>query len=144
MAIKLKIEVDDQGNVVIEDLADNVKKAGNAVDTAGKKMENRWNKADTALKRMGHTGQRVMSNMAKWAKRFLVAGVAAGFAAVTASITKAITTSAKFETMQLRLQQVIGSVKKAAQVFKDLVTFSARSEERRVGKECRSRWSPYH
>ena len=24
--------------------------------------------------------------------------------------------------------------------FKDIV----RSEERRVGKECRSRWSPYH
>ena len=23
-------------------------------------------------------------------------------------------------------------------------TFYARSEERRVGKECRSRWSPYH
>src|SRR3712207_8321828 len=23
-------------------------------------------------------------------------------------------------------------------------TFSDRSEERRVGKECRSRWSPYH
>src|SRR2546426_7537082 len=22
--------------------------------------------------------------------------------------------------------------------------FDARSEERRVGKECRSRWSPYH
>ena len=22
--------------------------------------------------------------------------------------------------------------------------FKARSEERRVGKECRSRWSPYH
>ena len=22
--------------------------------------------------------------------------------------------------------------------------FSERSEERRVGKECRSRWSPYH
>ena len=22
--------------------------------------------------------------------------------------------------------------------------FPARSEERRVGKECRSRWSPYH
>ena len=22
--------------------------------------------------------------------------------------------------------------------------FVARSEERRVGKECRSRWSPYH
>ena len=25
-----------------------------------------------------------------------------------------------------------------------LVTTELRSEERRVGKECRSRWSPYH
>ena len=24
------------------------------------------------------------------------------------------------------------------------ITDSSRSEERRVGKECRSRWSPYH
>src|SRR3712207_9341312 len=24
------------------------------------------------------------------------------------------------------------------------IILSARSEERRVGKECRSRWSPYH
>ena len=24
------------------------------------------------------------------------------------------------------------------------VAVAARSEERRVGKECRSRWSPYH
>ena len=24
------------------------------------------------------------------------------------------------------------------------ITHSTRSEERRVGKECRSRWSPYH
>src|SRR5256886_3911766 len=26
----------------------------------------------------------------------------------------------------------------------DIVAQSLRSEERRVGKECRSRWSPYH
>ena len=25
-----------------------------------------------------------------------------------------------------------------------LLLFDGRSEERRVGKECRSRWSPYH
>ena len=25
-----------------------------------------------------------------------------------------------------------------------VVRFQGRSEERRVGKECRSRWSPYH
>ena len=27
---------------------------------------------------------------------------------------------------------------------RERATFSSRSEERRVGKECRSRWSPYH
>ena len=27
---------------------------------------------------------------------------------------------------------------------KDRLLMSDRSEERRVGKECRSRWSPYH
>jgi len=26
----------------------------------------------------------------------------------------------------------------------DKIYFKLRSEERRVGKECRSRWSPYH
>ena len=30
-------------------------------------------------------------------------------------------------------------------IFKDITTLlKDRSEERRVGKECRSRWSPYH
>src|SRR3712207_6905847 len=29
-------------------------------------------------------------------------------------------------------------------ILVDSVRVSARSEERRVGKECRSRWSPYH
>ena len=29
-------------------------------------------------------------------------------------------------------------------VFKSRDWHPARSEERRVGKECRSRWSPYH
>ena len=28
--------------------------------------------------------------------------------------------------------------------YGDMVIMSIRSEERRVGKECRSRWSPYH
>src|SRR2546425_13056036 len=31
-----------------------------------------------------------------------------------------------------------------AQEVLDLVVQFRRSEERRVGKECRSRWSPYH
>ena len=32
---------------------------------------------------------------------------------------------------------------KLSEEMQDEVT-SSRSEERRVGKECRSRWSPYH
>ena len=28
--------------------------------------------------------------------------------------------------------------------FSDIACLVGRSEERRVGKECRSRWSPYH
>ena len=28
--------------------------------------------------------------------------------------------------------------------FKSFANKMLRSEERRVGKECRSRWSPYH
>ena len=35
--------------------------------------------------------------------------------------------------------QSIGILKKLEGILKE-----ARSEERRVGKECRSRWSPYH
>src|SRR2546422_11237386 len=31
-----------------------------------------------------------------------------------------------------------------AAVLYAAVNFAGRSEERRVGKECRSRWSPYH
>ena len=29
-------------------------------------------------------------------------------------------------------------------IRKEVIGFANRSEERRVGKECRSRWSPYH
>ena len=36
------------------------------------------------------------------------------------------------------LSAVVGSIVATAEIPKK------RSEERRVGKECRSRWSPYH
>ena len=32
----------------------------------------------------------------------------------------------------------------AGKCLAGLISGSIRSEERRVGKECRSRWSPYH
>src|SRR2546430_15641519 len=37
-----------------------------------------------------------------------------------------------------------GRIVNAVARHRDSVPFTLRSEERRVGKECRSRWSPYH
>jgi len=39
---------------------------------------------------------------------------------------------------------VSGSAALPPSVFRDVAELAGRSEERRVGKECRSRWSPYH
>src|SRR3989475_3573368 len=36
------------------------------------------------------------------------------------------------------------SVRRAVSNVEETITPEIRSEERRVGKECRSRWSPYH
>ena len=37
-----------------------------------------------------------------------------------------------------------GGVKKTGSLRQIKLVRNGRSEERRVGKECRSRWSPYH
>ena len=45
----------------------------------------------------------------------------------------AILNESKFDAVTLKLTVMFWAA-----------ALSARSEERRVGKECRSRWSPYH
>src|SRR2546422_6533895 len=40
--------------------------------------------------------------------------------------------------------EVDGAEQRLQGVGEDARLVAARSEERRVGKECRSRWSPYH
>ena len=57
------------------------------------------------------------------------------------------TESEKGTILELRVAQsdmgkVIGKQGRIAKAIRSVV--KARSEERRVGKECRSRWSPYH
>ena len=49
------------------------------------------------------------------------------------------------------LKQVVGNREERRKVpsarylrENDVAVVKQRSEERRVGKECRSRWSPYH
>src|SRR3989454_9287307 len=52
------------------------------------------------------------------------------------------------ETIARQIQDYLLELEQIGCVFKGfehgLVDFYGRSEERRVGKECRSRWSPYH
>src|SRR3989454_11115944 len=50
---------------------------------------------------------------------------------------------AQAETIRLKLLKIAAQVRVTTRRI--WVCYSgARSEERRVGKECRSRWSPYH
>ena len=61
------------------------------------------------------------------------------------SILKRITSGVKL--IQLDEGSVVASIAKIREDMKDDEETSdeqSRSEERRVGKECRSRWSPYH
>src|SRR3989441_8629821 len=44
----------------------------------------------------------------------------------------------------LRNERVPGKAMLVGNVMIDTLVANLRSEERRVGKECRSRWSPYH
>ena len=40
--------------------------------------------------------------------------------------------------------QLVARRVRECNVYCEIYSYKTRSEERRVGKECRSRWSPYH
>ena len=44
----------------------------------------------------------------------------------------------------IRNNYAVNQIKDETLIKKLKDNFAFRSEERRVGKECRSRWSPYH
>ena len=51
----------------------------------------------------------------------------------------------KFAKKNAKVVLVARRREKLLQVQKEISQYTdSRSEERRVGKECRSRWSPYH
>ena len=61
-------------------------------------------------------------------------GAAVACLLIVALLTVGIVAGAKF----------INNSLSASQTEKNASVQATRSEERRVGKECRSRWSPYH
>ena len=56
--------------------------------------------------------------------------------------TFATITLQNYFRMYDKLAGMTGTAETEAAEF--MGTYKLRSEERRVGKECRSRWSPYH
>ena len=52
--------------------------------------------------------------------------------------------SAHFDEIGLKGFSNWTRVQAREEVDHGMILFDYRSEERRVGKECRSRWSPYH
>ena len=57
---------------------------------------------------------------------------------------KEIVRSMKEEAMLADVMVVTGDTKVLPKGHLNGILINTRSEERRVGKECRSRWSPYH
>ena len=62
------------------------------------------------------------------------------FSSVKRIVIKVGTSTLAHNTGNLNIRRV----SKLIEVMSDLKNSGKRSEERRVGKECRSRWSPYH
>src|SRR5256885_13280983 len=60
-----------------------------------------------------------------------------GFCALAALAEIASSAAASIEVLRIVILPAFLGIK-------PLILLTIRSEERRVGKECRSRWSPYH
>ena len=90
--------------------------------------------ADAVKVTLGPKGRNVVIEKSFGAPRITKDGV---------SVAKEIELADKYENIGAQI------VKEAASKTSDVAgdgttTATVRSEERRVGKECRSRWSPYH
>ena len=121
-----------------------------------KRLTTEANNSHTALEKMGVLGETLQSAGDK------ISGVGQKLLPVTAGVTAlgtiAVKTGADFDAAMSKVAAVSGAtgsemdaLREKAREMGSKTKFSAseaadamRSEERRVGKECRSRWSPYH
>lgn len=107
---KLKRKVDEDTKKMEDSFRDKVGKAG-----------------ARAFKRLRDVGVRAMNRLGRVARRAIIGGVVAAIGAMSLAIIKSVRVSARFESMQLRLEQLVGSAKEAREQFEKLVIFSART-----------------
>ena len=62
----------------------------------------------------------------------------------TDKLTGALKTKVVQNREQIVLSRFLATIKTDIPIDLSIEEILTRSEERRVGKECRSRWSPYH
>ena len=63
---------------------------------------------------------------------------------IALEMTDLLTDEIDFKEEKYYLRKVVQILESGLLIAEDLERNQYRSEERRVGKECRSRWSPYH
>jgi hypothetical protein len=112
-------------------IADLIAEARVRTDKAIKEMDQMRRRGDLSTKKMSkgfkkveRDGTRAFTNIGKVAK-LAITGIAGAFVAKIAK--KIVGTSAQFETLRLRLDQLKGSAEAGGKVFKDLVTFAAKT-----------------
>ena len=94
----------------------------------GKEFGDKFNRAGRAgFKKFEKFSKGFFTRIGRMAKRTIQIGLVAAFAGATAALFKFVSTSAKFETLQLRLEQLLGSAEKGRALFEDLVEFSAKT-----------------
>ena len=76
-----------------------------------------------------------------WAMYFSGTG---GTEKVTKSIAETIGSELNIHNIEILDFTPLKNRKEVPVFEKEDIVIAERSEERRVGKECRSRWSPYH
>ena len=82
---------------------------------------------------------------------FSIQGALAGIGGALV-IKSLLSVGSQVENLGVRFAFLFKGMEEGNKAFNELINFAAkvpfslgeRSEERRVGKECRSRWSPYH
>src|SRR2546422_10270585 len=101
-------------------------------------------KADRAAKLLRDLESGALAQVARGGREVAVVAVEQGSVAMLAestSLTLPVRGGSGEDTCREILRAFFGS---ADGQVRFLGTAPGRSEERRVGKECRSRWSPYH